>query len=227
MSMIEWAEDEVKLACENNKANKKEDDFDYTGECYKSALKAYKSLCEDGHSGMSFGITKSILIRLMNSLPLTPIEDTPENWQLIYNKKQGENSVTTFQSTRMSSLFKDVFDNGTIKFYDNNKVVGVDLKTGNGYFGFACRIVEEMFPITMPYYPTVEKYKVCTEEFIAKGFEGDDVDYNTICISYVITPENKRVEINRYFGQKDDKMVEINESEYKRRLVNKREKEEK
>ncbi len=101
------------------------------------------------------------------------------------------------------------------------------LKAGNGYLGFACKIVEEMFPITMPYYPTVEKYKVYTEGFIAKGFEGDDVDYNTICISYVITPENKRVEINRYFGQKDNKMVEINESEYKRRLANKKEKEEK
>ena len=49
MSMITWAEREVKLACEKErgKSNNPED-WDYGCACYESALKAYKSLCDDG-----------------------------------------------------------------------------------------------------------------------------------------------------------------------------------
>lgn len=36
-----WAENEVNLACKNTTDN-------YAIGCYKSALKAFKSLCEDG-----------------------------------------------------------------------------------------------------------------------------------------------------------------------------------
>lgn len=67
MSMQEWAEQECRIACkkENPDFDFNSDEFDYRCSCYKSALKAYKSLMEDGHSGASFGFTKNILIRLM------------------------------------------------------------------------------------------------------------------------------------------------------------------
>lgn len=35
---------------------------------------------EDGHSGMSIGITKNILNRLIAGKPLTPIVDTEDIW---------------------------------------------------------------------------------------------------------------------------------------------------
>lgn len=59
MSMYEWAEQECRLACkkENPNFDFDSDDFDYGCNCYKSALKAYKSLLEDEHSGMSFSFT--------------------------------------------------------------------------------------------------------------------------------------------------------------------------
>ena len=75
MSMIDWAKREVELACKRENPNRKDGEFDYICACYESALKAYECLCDDGHSGMSFGITKNILIRLMNDVPLTPITD--------------------------------------------------------------------------------------------------------------------------------------------------------
>lgn len=46
------------------------DYFDYTGECYKSALKAFKSVCDDDHSGCSYSITSRILKRMLDNLPL-------------------------------------------------------------------------------------------------------------------------------------------------------------
>ena len=71
MSMYEWAEQECRLACkkENPNFDFDSDDFDYGCSCYKSALKAYKSLLEDEHSGMSFSFTRNILDRLMRGEP--------------------------------------------------------------------------------------------------------------------------------------------------------------
>ena len=96
MTIREWAEKEVEIACKKENPNWDGKSFDYGCSCYQSALKAYKSLCEDSHSGSSFNLTKNILIRLMNDLPLTPITDEdfinsePEIWQSPeYLKKVG------------------------------------------------------------------------------------------------------------------------------------------
>ena len=84
MSMSEWAKKEVEIACKMENPNIELDEngmpkeFDYGCSCYGSALKAFKSLCEDGHSGMSIGFTKQILNRLIDGKPLTPIEDAEE-----------------------------------------------------------------------------------------------------------------------------------------------------
>ena len=84
-------------------------------------------------------------------------------------------------------------------------------------------LVDEMFPITMPYYPENGRYKVYTKLFVAKGFEGDNGDYNTEAILYCITPKGERVEINRYYGEKDGNMVEITKEEYEQRKTNRKE----
>lgn len=90
MSMSDWAEKEVEIACEREKSHSEEDgDCEYGCACYHSALKAYKSLMEDGHSGFSISLTKQILDRLIDRKPLTPIEDTDDIWNEIpnYNTK--------------------------------------------------------------------------------------------------------------------------------------------
>lgn len=53
MNMLDWARQEVEIACRKENPNKKEGEFDYGCACYGSALKAFESLCEDGHSGFS------------------------------------------------------------------------------------------------------------------------------------------------------------------------------
>ena len=78
MSMKDWAEREVEIACRRENPDRGE--FDYGCACYESALKAYKSLVEDGHSGFSIVLTKHILNRLIDCKPLTPIEDTDDIW---------------------------------------------------------------------------------------------------------------------------------------------------
>ena len=72
-NILDWTEREVAIACEKENPNKKDGEFDYGRACYESALKAFKSLCDDGHSGFSIKMTQEILNRLINVQPLTPI----------------------------------------------------------------------------------------------------------------------------------------------------------
>ena len=119
--MLQWAEQECRIACkkENPDYNFDSDDFDYGCSCYKSALKAYKSLMEDGHSGASWNFTKRILERLMDNQPLTPITDDDFfiNGEEVaklndseYLKERGLKS--DIQCPRMSSLFRKEYSPG-------------------------------------------------------------------------------------------------------------------
>lgn len=216
MSMKEWAEEECKIACKRENPDWDGKSFDYGCSCYQSALKAYKSLCDDGHSDFSFSLTKNILIRLMNNLPLTPIEDTPDMWNEI--TFQDKDETVTYQCKRMSGLFKRVHKDGTVAYSALRYYYQEITNPEDTYTSGVGNIIDEIFPITMPYYPSTEKYKIVVDTFLAEGFEGDKTDFNTRAILYVITPEKERVEVNRYYGEKDGHFVEITKSEYDERL---------
>lgn len=101
--MKKWAEKEVELACKHAaKTCGKEGEFKYERACYESALKAYNSLMEDGHSGASIQFTKDILNRLIDGKPIIPIEDTDDIW--LNGVDFGD--YVSYQCSRMSSLFK-------------------------------------------------------------------------------------------------------------------------
>lgn len=213
MTMTEWAENEIKLACVKEK-DTKDSDFEYAKMCYDSALKAYKSMSEDGHSGMSWQITSKILIRLLKALPLTPVTEK-DKWIQITENDKG----TLFQSCRISSLFKRVDTDGNITYSDNDRVSCFDKNDVSFGFGLVGSIIDEMFPITLPYYPTEKGYRVFVEDFLTKDGKGD---FDTVGIMYAYKPNGERIEINRFFKEEEHKMVEIEEVEYKERLANKR-----
>lgn len=216
MGMIEWAENEVKIACERERKanNTPEGEWDYGAACYESALKAYKSLAEDGHSGMSFSLTKNILIRLMNHQPLTPIEDTDDIWREC-SWRADDHKV--YQCERMTSLFKYVYDDGNVTYSDNGRVTCIDIDTGHSWSNSSLTdIVNGIFPITMPYIPPVKPYEVYFEDFLSDPKNGD---YDTKGVLYVIDPEGERLEIDRFFGEIDGEFVEITKEEYERRRL--------
>ena len=206
MSMSEWAERECRIACgkENPDFNFDSNDFDYGCSCYKSALKAYKSLMDDGHSGSSFGFTKNILIRLMEGHPLTPIEDkdffsdelndmaAEESPQ--YLKDRGLKS--SLQCPRMSSLFREETLDGKVKYHDVDRCIMVDVEQPSDTFSSGSdRILDELFPITMPYMPPRNRYKIYTQTFLTDRKNGD---FDTRALLYVITPDGERIDLNVY-----------------------------
>ena len=217
--MKDWALTEIKLACKKENPDIKIDDngvankFDYGCACYVSAYKAFKSLLEDNHSGMSIGFTKQILNRLIDGKCLTPIEDTEDVWNVISR----ESGKTEYQCKRMSSLFKDVLDDGTVKYHDSNRTIVEDQNRMTWHNGGASRLVDKMFPLTMPYSPSNKPYRVYREDFLVDPKNGD---YDTWAYLYVVTPEGEKIELNQYWCEKGGKDVQITKEEYEKRKLN-------
>lgn len=205
-----WAEEEIRLAC--NTKN------EYSRACYDSAIRAYKSLMKDGHSGASIHVTRKILNRLINMKPLTEIEDVPEVWNDISMWKSEEGIVEKYQCKRMSSLFKDIYDDGTVKFTDVDRVSCIDIDNPN--VSWHCRlgdnIVDELFPIEMPYYPATSPYKLYMEDFLVDPNNGD---FDTKGFFYLIKPDGERVEINKFYKEQDEGWAEIGVEEYNDRKM--------
>lgn len=220
--MMGWAEREVNIACkrEREDSGSEEGAWDYGVACYESALKAFHSLCKDGHSGFSIGLTKQILVRLIEGKTLTPIDDTDEEWNDISHYSE-DKPGTKYQCKRMSSLFKDVFEDGTVKYTDVNRCYCKDIHTGSTYnFGIVGRLIDEMYPITMPYIPEDKSYVVFCEDFL---FEGKG-DFDTFGILYLRDPKGNTVPINRFFKEaEEDGLIEISKEEYESRRPKKEE----
>ena len=215
-----WAEEEIRIACKRERGNTSENEWDYGVACYESALKAFRSLAEDGHSGMSIGITLDILNKLVKGQALTPIDDVDDVWEERGTYLSGAN-YTTYQCRRMSSLFKDVYADGHIKYIDVNRFRCVTLNSSACWSnGHVTRIASEYFPITIPYVP--HTYTVVCEEFLTDRKNGD---FDTIGILYIRDNAGERKTVNRYFADCEEGWREIDPAEYvqRKRKANARE----
>ena len=217
MDLLKWAENEIEIVRNRLKSSPEEErgENDYILGCYESAFKAFKSLLEDGHSGMSISITKSILIRLIDGRPLNDIQDTEDVWNEVSGLSK---DLKEYQCSRMSSLFKKVYPDGSVKYNDIDRAVCVNVDDPRNVFhGYGCRILDEMLPIEMPYSPSSKQYKIYCKEFL---YDEDGGDFDTLGVLYAISPEGEKINIERYF--KDVKgtpgWVEINSDEYLYRM---------
>ena len=222
MGMTEWAEREVRLALDKeitgimNDPEETEDmkklGKQYTEGCYQSALKAYKSILEDDHSGCSFSITSGILKKLIDGYPLTPIEDVPEVWVFCYEDEQ----KTTYQCNRCSSLFKKIDKNtNKIEFIDVESVICIGPDRITYHNGFVTKKIQELYPITMPYQPK-GKYYVQASDFSTSGEPGT---FDTMEIKSVKEPSGHVVILNWYFKEIENSWEPINSEEFQERYA--------
>lgn len=234
MTMTEWAKKEVEIACKREREGSENEEvgmWDYGCACYESALKAFNSLMEDGHSGTSIGFTKNILMRLIDGQPLTPIEDTDDVWfdgSSPLRPIEDRDGVISTQCKRCSGLFKYIYPDGTVKYSYLDQCYCIDKESGSTYsFGLVRKIIEEMFPITMPFMPD-KPIKVYCSDLLTDRKNGD---FDTVAVHYAVKPDGEKIDICRYFkeGDSESGWVEIDESEYKERelLHNNRMEEEK
>lgn len=215
MDIKTWAEREAAIRIEFERKDKETDEpfFNYGAACVESALKAFNCLMEDEHSGMSIGFTKAFLNRLIDGKPLTSIEDTDDIWKFCWE----HDGVKTYQCERMFSLFKDVYIDGTVKYHDVDRVICYEVSSPDVSYssGFIRKIIDDMFPITMPYWPKDNPYKVYVEEFLTDPKNGD---YDTMGVLYLRTPDGEKIDISRYFKEAEGGFAEIDEDEYITRI---------
>lgn len=212
MTMLAQVKREVEKVCKKINPNWDGESFDYDCSCYKSALKAYKSLVEDNHSGFSWVFTASILKRMLDGLPLTPIEDEDFNTPDAVCEIVNDDGMISTQCPRMCSLFKHENPDGSIIYTDQDRQYCYNIEFPDDTFN--CKdedIVDELFPITMPYYPTGKKFKVGIKEFLCNPENGD---YDHKAIEHVITPDNEKIIIGKYYREENRKMVEITKEQF-------------
>lgn len=217
MSMSEWAAEEVRIACERERATIVETDKDvdammqeYAESCYQSALKAYNSLCGDGHSGMSFSITADILKRLCSGYPLTPIDDTDGVWNLI----RETTDKIEYQCRRMPSLFKTVSkEDGSVQFRDIDRFLCVNPDGTTYTNNFINQQLSKLYPLTLPYMPE-GKFLVKAFDFATNANPGE---FDTILIRSVQEPNGQEVLLNLCFKETEDGFKPIELKEYEER----------
>lgn len=201
--MEEWATREVELAKEWEKRESDDHSFDgYVDACYDSALKAYKSMCEDGHSGMSWSITVGILTKLLKEVPLTPIEENEDDMWIVYGDGHA-------QSKRRHSLFRDIQPDGTYKYHDID-AVGLAIVNPDGHITtvssrFGDYICDKLFGpiVSFPYRPPMDRYWVRCFEFSAR--DGSDIYY----VHFIKKPNGTVVEINSFFKHLGGESISI------------------
>lgn len=214
MSVYNWAKNEIDIACERERGDKDPNEWDYGCACYKSAYKAFQGLMEDGHSGASIVFTKGILNRLIDRKPLTPIEDTPDMWDIISSSSK---DYIEYQCKRMPSLFKRIYKNGVTAYNDVDRFICVSKDDACSWHnGFINQLLNKQFPITMPYYPSSKPWLVYCTEGLNDPKNGD---FDTIGIWYITKPDGERVVVERFFKEAENTFVEIDRQEYENRMI--------
>lgn len=223
MNKLDWAKNEVRLAQLAEPDVEPEDHLDeYVNMCYDSALKTLETLLDARHSGMSIGITMNILNALVEGRPLTPIEDKSDEWERCISFNDG---ATRYQHKRMSSMFKETYANGRVRYSDQNRYSAYDIAQPESAYssGLVTRVLDELFPIKFPYTPPAKKYKVYCESFLYRLGAGD---FDTTVILYITLPDGTNQDVFRCFREAMDveraasyygNWVEIPANEYIRR----------
>lgn len=180
------AEHEIDLLLKNEKK-------EYIKNCAKSALKAYKSLEEDNHSGLSIKVTQELLNRLLDNFPLSPIYDQ----DFVEIKELSTEEATRYRCTRYPSLYKTVTKDGKVSYTDHKRTRVVNQYGNTFQQPYADELVDKYFPIKMPYYPSHKTYKVFCEKLYLDEYKNkiakvpqDGVNY--IKYLYIITPYKQK-----------------------------------
>jgi len=213
--IIKWAESEVEIAKARLKGDGDENAL--LSEGYDIALRAYKTIFEgegEGLSGCGFSFVKGVLKDLLDEQPLTPIADIPEVWNLIHETDE----FCEFQCRRRSTLFKKVYKkDNRVTYHDNGRVVcrGEYSPQHAGftcqfYNGFISRLIEDKYPITMPYIPT-KPYVVKVSDFATNGAVGE---FDTMFVKSVIHPNGRVETLNWYFKETSNGFINIDVNEY-------------
>lgn len=217
MSMMDWAEREVELAKEHERKGcegKDDSMLGYVEACYDSALRAYRVMESEGHSGMSWSITTRILEDLLHDRPLTAIEDTPDMWHECDLSTKG---CKSYQCSRRGLLFKDVYPDGRVEYHDNDTRILDEVSMHDMHIcALGSRrtdiIIDKWLgdkaKITMPYTPPRHAYRVLASSDL---LEKDGWEY--FYLAYIMTPSQDKIWVENVVRYNGDMVEEITDED--------------
>ena len=123
-----------------------------------------------------------------------------------------------YQCPRMSSLFKRVYEDGSVEYSDVDSAYSFDAEFPDDTFtcGFDTNFLDELIPITLPYNGTSTKYKIKVQRFDTK----DGVEYRAILS--ITDPDGKVIHVDKYYrlGDKYSEHQTITKEEFELALQN-------
>lgn len=206
---------EYAIECERNSAIEENDYsfLDYAVECYRSALRTYETMAADGHSGMSWSLTRQILNRLTEGKPLKGLnsyQDRPEEWGERSHWMVDDSAVLS--NIRYPALSYRVNASGKAIYHDTDRWIfeAPDCPNIPWHNGFLSSYLDEKFPIQFPYNPITIHVRV--EEILTDPAHGD---FDAMRIIDFADPETgRKVCINAYFEEVDGKWQEIGKKKW-------------
>lgn len=211
MDKQEWADKEVQLFC--NEFKKNDDKDEYIRACIEAAilsLTVYSVILKDEKTDSS--LVLSIVEQLSKGLPLTPIMNREDDWELLHvGNSVVDDDVweSTYRCTRYSKLYRVIKghrigeiwgDDRKTTYFEKGRVRAYDMNHPEGFTGkLFDNIADEVYPITFPYMP-VGEYKIfCDRFFSGERKEGDTKPYNTMSVRSITNPNGERKDILKYF----------------------------
>lgn len=161
MSLVEHAKRELDLAGWDA-------DDSFARMMRRDVLAMVEAFAEQGHSGMSAGVAISLIAKLLNWEPLTPLTGEDDEWR----NTGTHNGMQLFQNKRCTKLFKDVKEGEPDKAYLVEHYVFTD---DNGSTSYTCgRSTLEgiTFPFTVP---AQERLPYDDKEFLRRKAAGMDL----------------------------------------------------
>lgn len=159
------------------------EDRDYGTICYIIALniahKAEVLQAKEGITGFQHGYIATIAKSLIDSDPITPIEDNEDEWAEVL--MAANDGPTIYQAKRAPNLCKYVYSDGVIKYRDSNRFVYVE--DGAAWNSKLISDIAEKYygPITFPYMPG-SKNRHAFEVTTFDSVNGKPGSYDTMVI---------------------------------------------
>lgn len=115
------------------------------------------------------------------------------------------------QCAKLRSLFREETLDGEVRYRDAERVYFVDADNPTRTYFTNCEFFDKMFPITMPYMPSAEPYKIYERTFLVNEGNGE---FDVRNVMYVVTPEGEKVDLNLYYQEVDGEWMQITKAQY-------------
>ena len=226
---LDWARKEVELFKTQMSSNENfsDEDLIYNLAGIEAGFEAFKKThnISETESDYSYYMAQRVYSLLDAEVPLTPLQDSPEDWEEQYDiptfDDRGHLSdVKVYRHKRKNGLFKYLHKDGSSRITDLDRTVGIPY--GRSYEFYSKRvndIVDEKVPIIFPYQPLSGKYKVITADFKCYP-EESKCDWDTQGFLYILTPYKDIITVNKFqkLDPVEDRFLDISVDEFFDRL---------